>query len=576
MGDKIIQLPDGRKVSFPSTMSDDDIGKAISQDMLSQGQVQAEQSKAFNAQQAQQMAQAGQQKIQQKYAPFLNPFSTIGQAVGLPHAGAVVDAALPQMRILAEAAKTGASVPSAPDLATGVLRGVRSVGQAGLAGLSALHPLGFAQAGGVTEAASQAFPDVRPAVNAAMNPISSISNPQTPFGKELAQTGDVAAQIGATGLASSKAPEVARQNVADALSQSAFKIPPGIKNTQRLELLHTAQAEGVNPTRGGLAKIDAAVGDLKSKAEGMEQQAMASGNKTVPTSDLVSSIDGLIDKWSKSDTPETFTKVLQNYKDQVLAQKKPELGIQDMIDLKRNLQGQLSQVYARAMKVNPNMRDNILQDAKSQVEQSVRSKLEDLIPGYGDVNSRIHKLLNLKPYVDQAANRISNQQLAQYKVGDVLFGGTTFGLTHSPVEAAAAIAVGRTMTDPRVQSWIANKISPQESTPFTPPSVSPIGEQSPSGETPPGSPPLTVGGMTPEEVAKTRELYPQFAGKMRPEQSSVPPELQKMGVTFDGINSSGQENYTDRSAGGSTFTRLPTESVKEALLRHRREFYGKK
>lgn len=104
---------------------------------------------------------------------------------------------------------------------------------------------------------------------------------------------------------------------------------------------------------------------------------------------------------------------------------------------------------------------------------------------------------------------------------------------------------------------------------FTPPNVSPVGET-----TQPNTP-LTVGGMTPEELEKAKELYPRFKARMRPDQSQVPPELQKIGVTFDGVNSEGQENYTDRSAGGSTFTRLPTESIKEALLRHRKNFYGR-
>lgn len=405
-----------------------------------------------------------------KTTAALHPFSTIGRAVGLPAAGAVIDAATPQMRSLAEAIKTGLSTTSAPDIQTGLLRGGQALGEGAMAGLSALHPLGFAQFGASTEAASQASPDIRQVLSGIFNPVQTLFNPQTPFGKELAKTADIAGQVGVASLASK--PELTarpRQAVADALSQSVYKIPPSIKLAERSQLLKTAQQYDITPRAKGVAKLDQQVGELKTAAEGLEKSAIENNNGNISMPDMLNSIDAIREKWSKSDTPKDFIKVLDNYKTKVLAQQKPELSIQDAIDLKRNLQDQLSKVYAQQMKINPTLRESVLQEAKSSLENAVRSKLEDLIPGYKDVNSQIHKLLKLKPFVEQAAGRVSNQELARFKMGDLIFGSAGYGLEHGAMGSAAGIVIGRILTDPRVQAYWANKISPQVKPEFKPP-----------------------------------------------------------------------------------------------------------
>lgn len=397
-----------------------------------------------------------------------DPFSTIGNAVGAPVLGQTLNSALMFIpHSLSSATENFASVPSSPDVPTGILRASRGLGDVAMAGLGALHPAGFSEFGAATGGLSAANPDIGSVIQGLGSPIQSLTNPQTPFGKELAQTGDVAAQLGVAALASNpKLTERPRQAVADALSQSAYKIPTGVKSDIRGELLHTAQEYNITPRIKGVEKIDARLGELREAQKTLEDNAVQSQTGRIPVADVVASIDPLIEKWSKSDTPKDFIRVLQNYKDKVTNQQQPDLSVQDMMDLKRNLQGQLSQVYNKAMKLNPNIQQNLLRDAKSAVELNVRKRLEDIIPGYADVNSRMHKLLNLKPYVEQAANRISNQDLASIRLKDILFGGAVGFSTHNPIEAAAAIATGRIMTDPRIQASLANKISPQVNTPF--------------------------------------------------------------------------------------------------------------
>lgn len=250
------------------------------------------------------------------------------------------------------------------------------------------------------------------------------------------------------------------QAVADMLTQSAYKVPPSIKAGERTEILRTAQREGIAPTKKGIEKLDNRVSELKSIAENLEERAMQSGGETVKTSEIVQSIDGLVEKWSKSDTPKDFTKILNNYREKVLSQKKSELDIREMIDLKRNLQKQLSDVYLKQMKINPSVKETLLQEAKSSIETNVRQKLEELIPEYSDVNSRMHKMLKLKPYVEQAANRISNQDLTTVRLKDIMFGGGAGAAGSDPIGIATAIVIGRVLTDPRTQAVIGNKIAP--------------------------------------------------------------------------------------------------------------------
>jgi len=315
------------------------------------------------------------------------------------------------------------------------------------AGLAALKTSGIPGAGVAADVISFPFGLLQKGIHAGVGGLAdvaeSIGRPideklgVAPNEEAIQQLRGMAERSAAYGLAA-KAPETAkiadqiatkaRQTTADALSQSAFKVPPSIRGAKRSEILHTAQEYGITPRAKGLEKLDNRVVELKSVAESLEKKATSSGAK-IPTADLVKSIDGLIERWSKGDTPASFKKVLENYKDAVTKQQKAELTIPEMVDLKRNLQTQLTRVYAQQMKINPSIRQSLVQEAKSALEVSVRKKLEELIPEYKNTNSQIHRLLNLKPFVEQAANRISNYDLLNVRFKDLFFGGAGVGKT---------------------------------------------------------------------------------------------------------------------------------------------------
>lgn len=174
-----------------------------------------------------------------KTTAALYPFSTIGKKIGLPAAGAVVDAALPQVRTLANAVNTALTIPSSPNVETGILRGGQALGETVMAGLSAAHPLGFAQFGGLAEAASQISPEAKEILPKIFNPIQSLTNPQTQFGKELAKTGDVAGQVGLASLASR------------ILSRPSINFEPNNLEVPKSDVMFTRGAERLG-TKGGI------------------------------------------------------------------------------------------------------------------------------------------------------------------------------------------------------------------------------------------------------------------------------------------------------------------------------------
>ena len=523
-------------------------------------------AQAYNIEQAQRLSQESRAQDVQRhpYREFaLRPAQTIVKK--LPASmqpdqtlGAEMLDAYSPIPALAKAVETAAGIRSAPDWRTGGSRLGLAMTQGGLGAMQMLQPGVIGTFGAGMTALNHVAPDVAQAVEKASNPFTTFGEPQTEIGRNAAQAADVGAQIAAYQIAP-KIPEAitrGRAAAADALSQSTYKIPTSVKGEKRAQILHTAQEYGVSPRTKGSQKIDDAVGELKLVGESLENRAISHGLEGPTRGDLAQAVDPLIKKWEKSDLPKSFVRVLKNYQGELLRQNKGQFTIEDAIALKRNLQSQLSDVYAKQMKINPTVRTNLIKSAKSEVEQMVRKQLESTIPGYKDVNSEIHRLLNLDPYVEQAANRISNQDLAKVKIGDLVAGGLAGAGTHDPLATAAAVVTGRILTDPRVVSWMANKISPRQRTRmsvgdfpepgFPPPSAWQGGRPWPGpggswmgGTPPPGTPPppgtrgpvgsASVVPNEPPMIGTGQKLLPGVQPPKPPgAQPSVPPIAPKL------------------------------------------------
>lgn len=621
----------------PADPTDADINDILSsyksQSVNPNLQAQAEASKQFNAAQAAQMAQAGQQRIQQKYAPWLYPYtefakSSLGKSLGAnPTGGAIIDALAPGQifRGIVSAANTEASAFHAPDTQTGILRGVRGLGQGAMAGLTALHPIGFSEFGGSTEAVNQAFPSTRPIAEAIGSPTQSFFKPQTPFGQELAQTADVGVGLGA-GLAASA--------VSKALAdRQAFKaqFPTGYdveKGTQYF-------AKGVprNPSQGGIraqvrqiTPIDSYLSEAYKNGLPQDPNLSPSERVQKPIKDLKQSIfqDELdATKRHPNDrvpvTPGAGEKMLQlgretgNESKYAEVKKMLDQGgnsltlpqtLQTLVDLNADTRAFSDVIDRTGQAPSPSSKANLndLRSITGRLRADYLQRMADVGEtgvkenriAYGALDEMVRDIEAKKNAVDQLPQSFWERNVQ--KRGTSLSGRVLDNLTQflrkTPADYLARAArewQGKGLTAPRIQSnpnapkgLLPSPINPAGT---IPPNPNFFGPQLPPRTVPENFirgagevvPSIGIRGQTPEDMARIRELYPNHRFNIKPPQDIVPENLQKIGVEFDGINpQSGLENYTDTKGSQSTFTRRPGENVQDALLRHRREWYGKK
>lgn len=283
-------------------------------------------------------------------------------------------------------------------------------------------------------------------------------------GKTARTVGEVVNPVTLAGKVVGKATAPIREKASDYLTQSAFKIPPSVKMGKKEEMVGTIQKYGLTPRRKGIEKLNSLVDDLKIHAEQLELDASLRGGARIPTDDVVTrAIDPLISKWKNSDLPADYVNVLEKYRLNVINQKKPDMSLSEIIDLKRNLQNQLKPIFAKEMRINSGFKESVIEEAKHTLELEVKRQIEAIIPEYADVNSEIHKLLKVKPFVEQAANRISNYNVL--RLTDILFGIGGYSATGDPMHALAAAAVSRIIASPTAWAKVGNVSLPKLAAP---------------------------------------------------------------------------------------------------------------
>ena len=249
--------------------------------------------------------------------------------------------------------------------------------------------------------------------------------------------------------------------LADVATESSFKLGTKVKVGKRDELVDTIQANKILPTKAGVSKIQDMVGDLRRTAEDLELQASLSGGTRINTADLLDrSINPVISKWAKADEGQKFVAALKRYKEDVIKSHGGDISLSEAIDLKRRLQEQLKPVFQKELTINPGYRQQVIDQAKRALEVEVKAELERAIPGYADVNHKMHKLLKVQPFVETAANRIA--QYNSVRLTDMLFGLGGWGATGDPIKGLATAIAARIVTDPVNVARAGNFLSPAE------------------------------------------------------------------------------------------------------------------
>lgn len=258
-----------------------------------------------------------------------------------------------------------------------------------------------------------------------------------------------------------------RAPIADRLSQASFKVPPTVKAAERNRILKTTQQHGITPNEAGVAKLNGIIDDMVQIQKSLEDAARSSA-KGANTRGVLQSLDEVYAKWRKSDLPQEFLSVLRDYRRSVLQQRGKKLTMDDMIGLKQNLQEQLTNVFERQAKLTPGLKETLLQQAKHAVERDLRGRLENQIPGYGDINANISDAMRAKPYVERASNRIHNYD-AVSAVKDAT--GAALGATvggqfgEGAIGAALGLLLERAALNPVNWARAANAIAPAGAVP---------------------------------------------------------------------------------------------------------------
>jgi hypothetical protein len=266
-------------------------------------------------------------------------------------------------------------------------------------------------------------------------------------GAGVRAAGEATNPLAAAGKAVSVPLGAAKGLLADVATESSFKLGTKLKIGKRDEMIDTIQTNKILPNKAGVAKIQDMVGDLKRTAEDLELQAGLSGGKRINTADLLNrSVDPIISKWAKADEGGKFTAALQRYKKDVIASHGGDISLSEAIDLKRRLQEQLKPVFQKELTINPGYKQAVIDQGKGALATAIKTELENAIPGYADVNSGIHKLLKVQPFVETAANRIA--QYNNVRLTDMLFGLSGWAVTGDPVKALATAVAARIVTDP--------------------------------------------------------------------------------------------------------------------------------
>lgn len=437
---QVIGLPDGSEAEFPASMSDDDVRAAIHRNFG-----------------------GGQQ------APPSKPRSWTDQTARgiVKKVGAPVDKARQSLSYLMKG-----------DLPAAAASGYNAALMAPSAVLAPLDWIPGAK--GVIEGGMQTLAKpgvdmwnqaIRPAAEGAMNAMwpnhPTVSPAATKEANELGQnaTGALSATAigeigGAAGALAGRTIRAGAGALADKLTSAAYKIPPTVKGVVRKDVIGTLQRYGINPTEGGgLPKWQNAMDELEKAQTVLEDNARPTSYR-VAMGTWLRSVNEVQKKWVHSDTPKDFQSIISAYKRAVREQHpKGWLGMDDMIAIKRNLQYQLKNVFQKQQSISPTLKETVLQEAKHALEMELKGYLEKMIPDYKEINGEMKALMDAKPFIERATNRLSNYD-AVSAVKDMAGAGTGAVLGGAP-GAAIGVAAERMLLHPPNWSRAANAMAPQ-------------------------------------------------------------------------------------------------------------------
>lgn len=236
--------------------------------------------------------------------------------------------------------------------------------------------------------------------------------------------------------------------VSSKLYQSAAKFSTKLTQTERDQLVKTAFKEGISPSVGGIDKARKIIDDLKTKIDGLVDQATATG-QTMPLDDLFTHLNELRDKYSLSGKPMVSKKMIDNIENQI--KQANELAGRQVLNpkqvqtLKQKIYRDLESSYETFKSVPAAI------EAQQEIARAGKEYLESIIPEIKQLNAREGALIELNMAIERAAGRIKNRDLIGIGVP---IKGITGGVVAGPSGVASGLTIG-ILDTPAVKGNIA-------------------------------------------------------------------------------------------------------------------------
>jgi len=241
------------------------------------------------------------------------------------------------------------------------------------------------------------------------------------------------------------------------LMEGVMKYPVPMKGEKRHAMVETQFKYGLDPTKkGSVAKLQGLVTDMNNETSQLKAIAANELGDTVPVKAIANAVDGVIKKWSTSDQAKKYVNTLTKYKEDLIAGNKEFLNASELDTFVTNMQDILKPEFQRALNVNPSAKAEVIKQAQMAVHANAKARLADLT-GIGELNAEQARLLNLKPYLERANNRIRNWN--SLRLTDMLMTGPAGALAYASSDSVlagiAATAAMKMLTSPAFPAKVA-------------------------------------------------------------------------------------------------------------------------
>lgn len=242
---------------------------------------------------------------------------------------------------------------------------------------------------------------------------------------------------------------------AESLMERTVKPSTVLPREQRRGMMRTMLDEGVNPSARGLDTLEALIEERAGVVNELLAAAEATGG-TVPLGEVLRPLRDLRRRRGSSlagggDAAAAIDQFIRDRVTDARRQGKTQLSAQDLQQLKRDLYDQINWNARRQVDEVP-----VLEEARKETARSARRQIEGMAPQVAEENRRLGNLLELRPTLERAVNRIENRDMIG--MSDFLGGGAGLGVgaaTGNPILGSAIFGVSELLNNPRLAPYTA-------------------------------------------------------------------------------------------------------------------------